>query len=41
MILCKDGHIELAIDRIKNLDLKKISQAALSKATGEFGTLDL
>lgn len=38
--MCREGQIELAIDRLKNLDLEKTSQTAIAKATGEFGTLD-
>ena len=39
--MCKEGQIEVAIACINNLDLEKISQSAIAKATGQFGTLNL
>ena len=37
--MCGEGQIELALDRIKTLDLKALSQKAIAEGTGEFGTL--
>ncbi len=38
--MCREGQIELALDYLKSLDLDKISQDAIAKATTQFGTLD-
>lgn len=38
--MCREGQIELAIDYLKNLNLDKISQDSIAKATTQFGTLD-
>lgn len=37
--LCKEGQVELAMDRLQGLDLKKLSREAIASATGEHGTL--
>ncbi len=37
--MCREGQIELALDRLKTLDLEALSQQAIANATGEFGTL--
>lgn len=38
--MCKEGQIELAIDRLKNMDLVSISKDAVLKATSKYGVLD-
>lgn len=37
--MCREGQIELALDRVNSLDLASLSQKAIAQATGEFGTL--
>ncbi len=38
--MCREGQIELAIDYLNSLDLDKISQDSIAKATSRFGTLE-
>lgn len=37
--MCQEGQLELILDRLEHLDLKKLSTKAIESATGEYGVL--